>query len=417
MYWLSPYKSIEDTFLASELISEFSFEYESEFFWDFSYFFLFIFWWHLIEDEMPCLREKRFCPSKYLCHICSCSWYYEVILSCVVWIFCEDFCTLLNCSNIRESEFCNKMIHGFNFFAYWVKECYLEFWHDEFERNSWKTSSRSDVEESYVIGLMTSNILRKYTYSIKTIYKVLLYNTICITDRREIGVTIIGHKKLEELLELNKLRIWELETVGCEKWSVHRYKSLRGTKQSMLRRIIRTQNTLFSWKIQWIFDKKKKKKYSINTFLYFRGFLETPPIRWDWLGENFGESYVLYNIKFSIFDRGLLLPPKGRKAKLLENNRKNNGNTSQHCHYPRMDTEYIRYPRGIVKSYLNSITEWHWRCNCILDCPHNWNGVLGLYVNASSVYKLVHPKWAMLGKGDRFQTLLIPPQPRKSPNL
>lgn len=146
MYWLSPYKSIEDTILASELISEFSFEYESEFFWDFSYLFLFIFWWHLVEDEASLWREKRFCPSKNLCHICCCSWYYEVILSCVVWIFCEDFCTLLNCSNICESELSYEVIHGFDFFPYWVKERHLEFWHDEFEGNSRKSSSRSDVQ-------------------------------------------------------------------------------------------------------------------------------------------------------------------------------------------------------------------------------------------------------------------------------
>lgn len=266
--------------------------------------------------------EEWLCPCKYLCHISCRSWHDEIILSGMCSILGEDLCAFLDCRDVLKSKFRDKMIHGFYFFPDTIEECDLELWHDEFERNSWESSSWSDIQEPHspVIASLRSNpiIMRNSfllswitsffamtgtslidnTHPIEWVHKVLLHNLICVTNGREIGVTIVRHKKFEELLELSEFCIWELKTVRCEKWRVHncivspplqkevpvgrrilfhlslscwrrKYLLAKEAGSSYLRMTEtrkQDQNTLFLEKIHSEFDKKKKKKkYAIDT--------------------------------------------------------------------------------------------------------------------------------------------------------
>jgi hypothetical protein len=137
----------------------------------------------------------------------------------MVWDFGQQLCALLNGCDLGESEFCDEVIHGFDFFPYRIKQSNLKLWHNELERNSWKSSSRTDVEESdgmwfLVLGswflafyTMYSVLCTKYSDSIETIHKVLLHNPLLITYGREIGVTIVCDKKFEKTFELSEFYV------------------------------------------------------------------------------------------------------------------------------------------------------------------------------------------------------------------
>ena len=196
-------KYIDNTSLATEFILEFSSEFESVFFAGLTDISHLIFSWHLVEEDASCLGEKWYWPKKDISNICCSSWNNDIILSLVIWIFCKILCSILDSSDIFESNALYKMIHCFNFFANTIQKSDIQFWNSNLEWNTRKSSTRTDIKKTRIWILGKLDYLLDDTHSIEWIDKVLFYDTLCITNCREIGMWVVFYKKREKLFKLN----------------------------------------------------------------------------------------------------------------------------------------------------------------------------------------------------------------------
>ena len=64
------------------------------------------------------------------------------------WTLPEILRSILDRSDMVESEILDEVIHGLDLFADTIEECDIELWHDQFEGDPWESATRSDIEES-----------------------------------------------------------------------------------------------------------------------------------------------------------------------------------------------------------------------------------------------------------------------------
>jgi hypothetical protein len=105
----------------------------------------------------------------------------------VFWTLGEILRPVLYCPDILKFESLDEVIHGFDFLANRIEECDIELWYGEFQRNTWKTSSRPYIEKSNWRGSMFDNLTHD-TDAIERIYKMLENNPLPISDGGQIGM-------------------------------------------------------------------------------------------------------------------------------------------------------------------------------------------------------------------------------------
>lgn len=72
------------------------------------------------------------------------------------WIFSEYLGSFLNRYYIIESELRNKVIHCFHFFPYRIKQCDMNIRHDNLQRNTRKSPTRTNIEDFFFYFLRFS---------------------------------------------------------------------------------------------------------------------------------------------------------------------------------------------------------------------------------------------------------------------
>lgn len=146
-------KNINDAIFFSKKIFKFCIHFEPQFFQNFVTRFFFFIGWHFVEQNFSSFFQKGLCPSQNIVDICSCARCDNIKFSGKIRIFGEYLCSLLNGRNIFQPQFFNKKIHRANFFSNAVKQCNIQFWTNNFERNPRKSASRANIEYFYICHL------------------------------------------------------------------------------------------------------------------------------------------------------------------------------------------------------------------------------------------------------------------------
>lgn len=146
-------KNINDAIFFSKKIFKFCIHFEPQFFQNFVTRFFFLIRWHFVEQNFSSFFQKGLCPSQNIVDICSRTRCDNIKVSSKIRIFGEYLCSLLYSRNILKAKIFNEKIHCTNLFPNTIKQCNIQFWANNFERNPRKSASRANIEYFYICHL------------------------------------------------------------------------------------------------------------------------------------------------------------------------------------------------------------------------------------------------------------------------
>ena len=140
-------KYIENSWLSSELVLEFSSEPEPILLTGLSDITTLIFPGHLVEDDASGLCEEWSRPEEDIRDIGGRARDDDIIFALVIWMFREVLSPILDRMDTGEPETFDEVIHRLDLLSYTIEECHLEIRQGDLEWNPWESSSRTDIKE------------------------------------------------------------------------------------------------------------------------------------------------------------------------------------------------------------------------------------------------------------------------------
>ena len=208
-----PLENEDSAFLFRKGIPVFANELESEFFRRWQTVRKLFVGRKFVQNDEAVRTNERNRPFEYLWHVGGSARNYEIESRSHAGNFYRVFRPSPNRSDTGKSEFGNEVVAGFGFFRNRIEKDDFEFRHENFQRDSRKTASGSDIENAPRRGF---EIQKR-----GTVGEMLGNHSFPVADRGKVCVRIVREKKVGKTLEKRRLFGRRLNILLLENFFYH----------------------------------------------------------------------------------------------------------------------------------------------------------------------------------------------------